>query len=69
MEFRKATQEEMAFINQFSIWPSLTKSGRRVYPKIDPKFEDIPDGSVITNRTFVSGVTSVLRVVRNFKKR
>ena len=55
----------MSFVNKFSIWPTLTKSGRRQFPKIGPKFEDIPDGSVIRNRHFVSGVTSVLRVVKN----
>ena len=57
----------MSFINGFSIWPPLTKSGKRKFPKIGPKFENIPDGSVIRNRHFVSGVTPVLRVVKNQK--
>lgn len=54
----------MSFINQFSIWPTLIKSGRRQFPKTGPKFEDIPDGSLVRNRHFVSGVTPVLRVVK-----
>ena len=55
----------MSFINKFSIWPTPTKSGRRRFSKVGPKFEDIPNDSVIRNRHFVSGVTSVLRVVKN----
>lgn len=58
----------MSSINIFSIRPTLTKSGKRRFPE-GPKFEDIPDGSVIRNRHFISGTTQVLRVskTRNFK--